>query len=156
MAGQRDATHHTTATAVEDPDEWDVFISHASEDKEDLVRPLAAALQHAGLSVWYDELTLRVGDRLRRSIDDGLTRSRFGVVVISPNFLQNEWPQTELDGLFTREIDGRKVILPVFHNITAHEVRLRLPMLADRLALLSANGLDKLVEDLIQAVRGPG
>ena len=60
--------------------EWDVFISHADEDKEDFVRPLARALHGRGLSVWFDELTLTVGDSLRRSIDLGLARSRFGVL----------------------------------------------------------------------------
>ena len=70
--------------------EWDVFISHASEDKEGFVRPLAKSLRQRGLRVWYDEFTLKVGDSLRRSIDRGLARSRYGVVVISPNFLRKE------------------------------------------------------------------
>jgi hypothetical protein len=45
--------------------EWDVFVSHASEDKEGFVRPLAEALKDRGLRVWFDEFTLRVGDSLR-------------------------------------------------------------------------------------------
>ena len=49
---------------------WDAFISHASEDKESLVRPLAVALQAAEVTVWYDAFTLTVGDSLRRSIMD--------------------------------------------------------------------------------------
>jgi hypothetical protein len=93
--------------------EWDVFISHASEDKESFVRPLAKRLQERGLRVWFDEFTLTVGDSIRRSIDSGLARSRYGIVVISPDFLQKEWPQKELDGLVAREIDGVKAILPV-------------------------------------------
>jgi hypothetical protein len=68
--------------------EWDVFISHASEDKDDFVRPLADHLQQSGLRVWFDEFTLTVGDSLRQSIDRGLAKSRFGIVVISPSFLQ--------------------------------------------------------------------
>lgn len=58
------------ATETLDRD-FDVFISHATEDKEELVRPLAVALQGHGLSVWYDEFELRVGDSLRRKIDAG-------------------------------------------------------------------------------------
>jgi hypothetical protein len=49
-----------------------LFISHASEDKEDFVRPLAETLQQLGVKVWYDEFTLKVGDSLRRKIDSGL------------------------------------------------------------------------------------
>ena len=131
---------------------WDVFISHADEDKEDFVRPLARALHGRGLSVWFDELTLTVGDSLRRSIDLGLARSRFGVVVISPHFLDKEWPQRELDGLAAREVDGTKVILPVWHNITAEQLRARSPMLADRIAALSSDGIDRVVDDLARAI----
>ena len=131
---------------------WDVFISHAGEDKEDFVRPLAGALRARDLSVWFDELTLTVGDSLRRSIDRGLAHSRFGVVVISSHFLDKEWPQRELDGLAAREVDGTKVILPVWHNITAEQLRARSPMLADRVATLSSNGIDRVVDDLARAI----
>jgi TIR domain-containing protein len=133
--------------------EWDVFISHASEDKESFVRPLAKRLQGQGLRVWFDELTLTVGDSLRRSIDGGLARSRYGIVVISPNFLQKEWPQKELDGLVAREIGGVKVILPVWHNIGADEIRAYSPTLADRLAVSSSKGLDHVKDELLKAIR---
>ncbi len=132
--------------------EWDVFVSHASEDKEGFVRPLAGALRARGLSVWYDEFTLKVGDSLRRSIDRGLARSNYGVVVISPDFLRKEWPQKELDGLVAREVDGKKVILPVWHNISAEQIREYSPMLADRVATLSSKGLDRVIDDLMEAI----
>jgi hypothetical protein len=77
---------------------WDAFISHASEDKQEFVRPLADALQALGSSIWYDDFALTVGDSLRRSIDHGLANSRWGVVVLSPNFFAKHWPQIELDG----------------------------------------------------------
>ena len=134
------------------PDGWDVFISHAAEDKEAFVRPLAQALRARGLTVWFDEFTLTVGDSLRRSIDGGLARSRFGVIVISPHFLDKEWPQRELDGLAAREVGGTKVILPVWHNITIEQLRARSPMLADRLATLSTHGIDRVVDELLQAM----
>ena len=89
---------------------WDAFISHASEDKDDFVRPLADGLKKRGLSVWFDEFELKVGDSLRESIDRGLERSRFGIVVISPHFFKKQWPQNELNGLTTRETGGTKVI----------------------------------------------
>lgn len=74
--------------------EHDVFISHASEDKDELVRPLAEALISFGLVVWYDEFTLRIGDSLRRKIDQGLARSRVGLVVLSPSFISKGWTLT--------------------------------------------------------------
>jgi hypothetical protein len=135
-----------------DHDEWDVFISHANEDKDDFVRPLARGLEARGLKVWFDEFTLTVGDSLRRSIDDGLSRSRFGIVVISPAFLRKDWPQRELDGLVAREIGGVKVILPVWHSITADLIRKYSPTLADRLAVSSAKGLEHVITELLRAI----
>jgi hypothetical protein len=64
-----------------DTPSWDVLISHASEDKDAIARPLADALSEQGISVWFDEMTLRVGDSLRRSIEGGLAKSRFGVAI---------------------------------------------------------------------------
>lgn len=132
--------------------EWDVFISHASEDKEEFVRPLAEGLRARGLKVWFDEFSLTVGDSLRRSIDRGLADSRFGVVVISQHFMLKEWPQKELDGLVAREVDGVKVILPVWHNISAAEIRKFSPMLADRVAVSSDKGLDHVIAELVRAI----
>lgn len=133
--------------------EWDVFICHASEDKEDFARPLAEGLQARGLNVWFDEFTLTVGDSLRRSIDRGLAHSKFGVVVVSPNFLGKEWPQRELDGLVAREVAGVKVILPIWHQITAEEIRSYSPTLADRVATSSSKGVGRVIEDLLRAMR---
>jgi len=144
------APHANTAAGIA---HWDVFVSHASEDKDSFARPLATALQDRGLHVWFDEFTLRVGDSLRRSIDRGLAKTRFGVVVVSPSFLEKEWPQKELDGLVAREVDGRKVILPVWHNVTADLVRGYSPTLADRLATSSAKGLETVVRDLLAAIQ---
>ena len=99
-------------------DHYDVFISHATEDKDAVARPLAISLVSRGLRVWYDEFELRIGASLRRNIDLGLARSRFGVVVISPSFFAKNWPQYELDGLVTREMNGEQVILPLWHEIS--------------------------------------
>src|SRR6185436_6844129 len=59
--------------------EWDVFISYASEDASTVVQPLATLLERAGVRVWLDSWEIRVGDRIRQSIDEGLRRSRFGL-----------------------------------------------------------------------------
>jgi hypothetical protein len=135
------------------PSSWDVFISHAGEDKEAFARPLAKGLSDRGITVWFDEFTLTVGDSLRRSIDQGLARSRFGIVVVSKHFLHKEWPQKELDGLVAREVDGIKVILPVWHQIEEAEIRSYSPLLADRVAVTSNKGLDHVIAELVRAIR---
>jgi hypothetical protein len=131
---------------------WDVFISHASEDKAAIAAPLANALKEKGFEVWYDEFVLRVGDSLRASIDRGLANSRFGIVIISEQFFAKHWPQLELNGLASREVSGRKVILPVWHQINRDRVAEFSPTLADRLGALTENGFEKVVEDLVSAM----
>jgi hypothetical protein len=132
---------------------WDAFISHASEDKETFVIPLVEELQKFGIKVWFDKFTLRVGSSLRRSIEEGLANSRFGVVVLSPSFLAKEWSQSELDGLFARQMDGKDVILPVWHQISKDELLKIVPMLADKWATNSNNGVSSVAKDLVRVIR---
>lgn len=131
---------------------WDIFISHASEDKDVVVRPLAERLRSLGLKVWYDEFTLLLGDSLRQSIDHGLANSRFGVVILSSSFLAKNWPRKELDGLFSRETEGEKIILPVWHNIDKAELARYSPMMADRIAVSTSKGLDAVVKEIMKVV----
>lgn len=131
--------------------EYDVFICHASEDKESFVRELAEKLTSEGLRVWYDKFTLTLGDSLRRKIEYGLSRSRYGVVVLSKNFFEKEWPQRELDGLVARENGSNKVVLPVWHEITKEEVQSFSPILADRLAVSTVQGVDYVVDEILKA-----
>src|SRR5918999_697051 len=129
---------HGPSGDIADQDEgepaFDVFISHATEDKDEVVRPLANALVGEGLRVWYDEFEIRLGDSLRRKIDAGLAKSRFGVVVLSHAFFAKNWPQYELDGLVTREMTGEQIILPLWHNISKDEIIAHSPSLADKVA----------------------
>jgi hypothetical protein len=114
--------------------EYDVFISHASEDKDEVVRPLALALISEGLKVWYDEFEMKIGDSLRRKIDMGLANSRFGIVVLSKDFIRKGWTNYELDGIITKSVSNEQVMLPIWHNLTKKEVIDYSPSLADKLA----------------------
>ena len=122
------------ATAVE----HDVFISHATEDKESFVNELVEELKKRNVKVWVDDLKIKWGDPLRKSIDEGLKKSRFGIVVISKHFIAKGWTQYELDGLFEKEMSGGKVILPIWHGITKKEVQAFSPTLAGRKAMTTA------------------
>jgi hypothetical protein len=133
--------------------EYDVFISHASEDKDDVARPLFGALTARGLRVWLDEAELTIGDSLGQKIDEGLARSRFGVVVLSQHFFKKRWTRLELDGLVARETtDGEKVILPVWHGVTAREVAEHSPTLAARLAANTEDGMDTVANQVVRAL----
>ena len=140
----------------EAPKSYDVFISHASEDKAEVARPLAEALRKCGLTVWYDEFELKIGASLRRSIDRGVANSRFGVVVFSESFFAKNWPQYELDGLVTREMSGQQTILPLWHRITKAQVISHSPSLADKLARNTTDFTIDQIADEIAAVVRPG
>lgn len=132
----------------------DLFISHASEDKDGFVRPLTAALRQRGIDVWLDEAELKLGDSLRRKIDQGLAGSKFGLVVLSKSFFAKSWPQYELDGLVAREVDGQKVILPIWLGLTRQEVANFSPTLSDRLAADAATkSIEQIADEIVSALK---
>jgi hypothetical protein len=135
---------------------YDVFIAHASEDKDAIVRPLAHALRQRGLAVWYDEFEMKIGDNLRRKIDAGIANSRFGVVVLSHAFFAKNWSQYELDGLVTREMEGGgQLILPLWHSITRAEVAAQSPSLAGRYALQTAElSVEEIADQIADVIGG--
>lgn len=132
-----------------DSTEFDFFISHATEDKNEIVRELASALKESGFEVWYDEFELKIGDSLRKKIDQGLSKSRYGIVIVSPSFVKKNWTEYELNGMVAREMNGHKVILPIWHKISKDEVLKFSPSLADKMALnTSIHTIDDIIKSL--------
>ena len=130
-----------------------VFISHASEDKAAVARPIAEGLEAAGWAVWLDEYELTLGDSLFQGINDGLARSRCGVVVLSESFFAKHWTKQELDALAAKESSsGTKVILPVWHGIDQHYLAHEAPMLANRLGVSTDMGIPHVVEQITRAL----
>ena len=140
-------------TSARESFEWDAFICHATEDKESFVRDLAKELANRGVHVWYDEFTLRLGDSLHRSIDKGLAKSRYGIVVLSHAFFNKEWPKKELDGLVVKERHGQKVILPVWLDVSAEDVAAFSLTLADLVAVKASAGIDRVIAQLLSILR---
>lgn len=118
-------------------EEYDVFISHAWEDKESFVDEFVAALKANGIKPWYDTSKMKWGDSMREKIDNGLKKSKVGIVILSPNYINNEkyWTKTELDGLFQIESVNGKTILPIWHNLTKKQVMEYSPIVANKIAI---------------------
>jgi TIR domain len=136
--------------------QWNFFISHASEDKDAIARPLANMLEALGFKVWYDEFTLKLADSLNQSINQGLALSDYGIVILSASFFRKNWPQRELDGLVAQEtIFGKRKILPIWHKVNAKKVAKYSPTLANAKAVSTvSNNLDDIVREIIRAVEG--
>jgi TIR domain len=134
--------------------QWDVFVSHASEDKLTIALPLANALRDLNVSVWLDDFELKIGDSLRRRIDEGLARSRFGIVILSEYFFAKNWPQYELDGLVTRSVSGEQSILPIWHGITKAQVVTASPSFADKIARNTTDfAIEEIAKEIASVVR---
>ena len=129
-----------------------LFISHAWEDKEDFVEPLAKGLSE-DFDVRYDKDKLTLGDRMLASIDQGLSSCDYGVVVLSHNFFSKHWTREELEGLFALETKKRKVILPVWKDVTADDVRKFSPILVHRYAVSADQGIEYVVDEIKKAVQ---
>ena len=131
---------------------FDVFVSHASEDKS-FARPLAKKLEALGLRAWFDESAMKPGDSLRQEIDKGLAGSDFGIVILSKNFFKKQWTQAELNGLFTLKLEGKNRIIPIWHEITKTEIASHSPMVADLLAIQASDGADSVAVQILKVVR---
>ncbi len=149
---QRIIGSHEPSEYKEAP-EFDVFVSHAWEDKESFVDEFVQALRDRSLQVWYDTTKMKWGDSMRAKIDEGLRHSRFGVAVLSPNYIAEGkyWTKAELDGLFQLESINGKMLLPIWHNLTKKQVMDFSPIIAGKLAMNTASMTpdeiaDKLVE----------
>lgn len=121
--------------------QYDVFVSHAWEDKESFVDEFVQELQKLNLNVWYDKNQIKWGDSMRAKIDEGLRKSKFGVAVLSPDYIKDGkyWTKAELDGLFQLESVNGKMLLPVWHNLTKKEVMAYSPIIAGKLAMNTAS-----------------
>jgi hypothetical protein len=133
---------------------YDLFISHATEDKDEIVRPIAECLTAFGIGVWFDEFALTLGDSIARSIDKGLINSEFGLIILSPAFLEKYWTEHELRGLISKSIGEEKAIIPIWHNISFENVRNYSPTLADIKAIdTSDNSITEICIEIIKAIR---
>ncbi|MDP9855947.1 TIR domain-containing protein [Agrobacterium tumefaciens] len=113
----------------------DVFISHASPDKDSFVRPFAEALRRLGVNVWYDEFSIDLGDSIAGAIDKGMAHSAFGIVVISPAFIKRKWTQHELHALIGLNVEEDRKIVPIWLGVTRVEVAALSPSLADKMGI---------------------
>lgn len=135
-------------------EEYDAFISHAWEDKDDFVDELVVEMRKAGITVWYDTTKISWGDSMRQRIDEGLRRSKFGVVVLSPNYIAEGkyWTKAELNGLFQLESINGKMLLPIWYNLNKQDVINFSPIIADKKAMTTASMTAKEIAEELAAL----
>ena len=125
-----------------------IFLSHASADKECYVRPFAQKLEEEGITCWLDEAEIKWGDKIGQKINEGLNQSSFIVVFLTQTFIGRNWTETELSAALNRENEeGRVVVLPIVVG-NPKDILANYPLLRDKSYQRWDNGLDKLVEEL--------
>jgi hypothetical protein len=130
-----------------------IFISHCTEDKKDIARPLATALVEEGFDVWFDEPIINSGDSIFEKVNEGLKTTDYGIVIFSESFFQKrKWPMMELEALIAKETDDKKIIIPIWHRITSSDMKNNFPLLVNRKGLPSEMGILKIVEQIKNAV----
>ena len=136
----------------------DVFICHASEDKQTIVKVLINALDKEKISYWYDEAEIKWGDSIPQKINEGLRTSRFVIVVLSNAFISKNWPQKELNSSLNIEAStGQKRILPLIAGDKEERNRIfqQYPVLNDKRYIIWDNDTQKIIQELKRCLHMP-
>lgn len=149
LSGDPEVTVDNVVT--DDTNRRDVFICHASEDKKTVVEPLEQAIREAGMTVWFDKAEIKWGESITAKVNEGLSISRYVLVVISPAVLSKNWPQRELMAALNREIGGGTVsVLTLMVGDDEHvvEFQRKYPLQADKLFMRWTGEVDVIVRAL--------
>ena len=118
-----------------EPGLCDIFLCHAWDDRRGVATELHNLLEAQGVSVWFSERDVILGQPFLREIDRGLAKSRTGLVLVTPALLK----RVDSRGVSDKELSeliARDLLIPVVHKTTYDELRKVSPLLASR------NGLD--------------
>lgn len=124
-------------TRLPAPERRDIFLCHAWDDREGAAKELHDLLEARGVSVWFSEKDVLLGSNLLREIDKGLAKSRVGIVLVTPSFLN----RVRGEGIAEKELSAllaRDLLVPIVHNTTYEALRDVSPLLGSRRGLSTA------------------
>ncbi len=133
------------------PDLRDVFLCHAWDDRKGPAKDLHDLLEAKGTAVWFSEKDVFLGSNLLREIDKGLAKSRIGIVLVTPAFLE----RVRGEGIAEKELSAllaRDLLVPVVHNTTFEELRNVSPLLGSRSGLSTSEDSMESIADKISDV----
>lgn len=137
-------------------DKRQVFLCHASEDKESVVRPVKEALFLRGINSWIDEAEITLGDSITHKVNKGLGDAEYVIVFISPAFIRKTWARRELDAALNREArTGKKVVIPIVIHYETERVDYAafLPLAEDKVYGIWDGNAGKLATQIERAIR---
>ncbi|RDL17796.1 TIR domain-containing anti-phage reverse transcriptase [Serratia fonticola] len=123
--------------AMKETETYDIFICHASEDKDEIAVPVYDELNNLSIVTFIDHLSIKWGDSLVDKINNALAKSKYVIAILSKNSVEKNWPIRELNSVLAREIKGGKVKLLTLIKASDEEyVQDKLPLLADKLYMV--------------------
>ena len=129
---------------------YDVFIGHASEQKNDIVEPLYNSLTSLGVRVFVDMVNIKWGDSLTKLINNALAESEYFLAIISIDSISKSWPDTEMNAAIARQIDGKQKVLPLFlgSKKEIEECKNHYSLLSDKLYKEWSDNPDELAQEI--------
>jgi RNA-directed DNA polymerase len=132
-------------------DDYDVFISHASEDKDDVARPIFEACQRAGVKAFLDEAHIGWGQSFTTKINSALGAARTILAVVSNRSVAKDWPLAEVNTALALEVNGHKKVVPL---LVGDPDLTRLPLIGAKDAMRWTGDADAVAARLKRALAG--
>lgn len=124
---------------------YDAFVSYAVEDKIPFVNELVDRLTKANVTVWYAGRELRYGGSISDTIHEGLRKSRFGIVVLSRNYISKTWTLREFYSLYERHLGEYPVLIPILWDVTPRELAEKDLDMANIFSIDAGRGMDHVI-----------
>ncbi|MBI1188721.1 MAG: TIR domain-containing protein [Alphaproteobacteria bacterium] len=131
---------------------FEVFISHASEDKELIARPIYEACERLGLKTFLDEPHIGWGENFTKKINTALGSARTVLAIVSSNSVAKDWPVLEINTALAMEVNGQKRVVPL---IVGKPDLAKFPLLKGKNHVVWASDPDKVALRLLDAARPP-
>ena len=133
--------------------DYDVFISHASEDKAAIARPIFEACEALGLKAFLDEEHIGWGQSFTAKINTALGAARTVLAIVSPTSVGKEWPVAEVNTALSLDVTGEKVVLPL---IVGKPDLSRLPLIRGKDQMVWSGDARAVALRLAEIARGRG
>lgn len=128
------ARHLNSIQKVQNQDKTDIFLSHSSKDLA-FSRAIATDLMDAGFSVFLDDWSIDIGERIFEKISMGLHESKALIMIISKDYLESVCCKDEWGSFYGKALHDKScIIYPIIIDDSAP------PTLISQIKYLRFNG----------------
>lgn len=135
--------------AMNETETYDIFICHASEDKELIAIPLYNALCERNIPTFIDHVEIAWGDSLIDKINNALAKAKYVVAILSENSVEKKWPKQELNSVLSREISSGKVkLLTLVKKEDESAIANKIPLIHDKRYMVYDDNADSIADEV--------